>query len=97
MRAGFVGIVGGFLFLIIRGTLLWLLAPIGSLIWLVTFQWVGSGSVSLGCFLGWLDNNMAYVIQRGPLWWAFPKRPVGWIRARDKAAVTHRLRGYDFY
>lgn len=92
-----IGLGASFLLLVVRGVLLWLMVPIGSLIWMVTFQWTGTNRVSLGSFLGWVDNNLVYVLQRGPLRPFFPKPTVRWIRTRGRSEVTHRVHGIDFY
>lgn len=91
-----VGPFAGFLLLVIRGLLLWLLVPTGFLIWMVTLQWALRNRVSLGSFLGWLDNNLVYGLQRGPLRLFFRKPTVRWIPAKCRSEVTHRIRGVDF-
>lgn len=91
MKLNAGGVVAAFVVLAIRGALLWLIIPIGTLFWIVTLQGLGKTPVSLGAFLGWLDNNLAFRLVRGPLSPLFPTAPVKWVPARERAKVTHRI------
>ena len=95
MTRGSAGAVAKLVLLVIRGVLLWLVIPLGLVLWLVTFQWIGKRAVTLGAFLGWLDNNLVYLLQRGLLRPWFPVATVTWIRARDRSRTIHRVRGMD--
>ncbi|MFF2493447.1 hypothetical protein [Agromyces sp. NPDC058064] len=48
--------------LLIRGLLLWILIPVGTVLWLIVFGW--TAHVSLGTLLGWLDLNLTVVLHR---------------------------------
>lgn len=89
------GLIGAVLAYVIHGALLWLLVPIGTLVWLVTAQGMGPERVSPGAFLGWLDNNVAFILARGPLRVFLPTAPVKWIPASERSRVTHRIRFGD--
>jgi hypothetical protein len=91
VRPDALGLVGVFLLYVIRGYALWLLVPIGALVWLVTFQWVGVKRCSAGAFLGWLDNNLSFALVCGPLSPFFPTARVMWIPASERFGVTHRI------
>lgn len=91
MRPNALGAIGALLFLIVRGALLWFIVPLGALVWLLSFQWIGRERVSLGAFLGWLDNNFAFALVRGLFRPAFPTSKIAWIPARERSQVTHRI------
>ena len=91
MRPGTVGIIGAFGFLAIRGFLLWLVVPLGALVWLFSAQWLRTPQVTLGAYLGWIDNNLAFLLVRGPFSVSFPNSPVRWVPSKDRAAVKHRI------
>ena len=57
-----LGDVGALALLVIRGLLLWILIPVGLVLWLFIFGW--SARVGLGTFLGWLDLNLTVALQR---------------------------------
>lgn len=79
----------GLLLVLIRGVLLWALVPIGFVCWVLTVALV---RVPLPQFLGWLDNNLVFLLQRGPLRVGFPEPSVSWVYVRDIATVQHRIR-----
>ena len=91
MRPDALGVLGAFVVLTIRGFLLWLLVPIGTLVWLVALEGVGARRLSLFAFLGWLDNNLAFILVQGPLSPLFPTAPVKWIPASERFSVMHRI------
>lgn len=97
MRQGLSGVVGTLLFLTIHGILLWLVVPVGFLLWTLTLQGLGKRRTSLPVFLGWLDHNVLVALIRGPLRYFFVERPMDWIPPRDRAATTHRIRGMAFF
>lgn len=91
MKPGFFGVAAAVVVLSIRGALLWLLVPVGTLIWAFGFQWLGENRSSLGAFLGWLDLNLAFVLIQGPFSSLFPTAPAKWIPASERSKVTHRI------
>lgn len=95
MKTSALGAIAALLVLTVRGALLWLLVPIGTLVWMLTLQGVGKKRVSLGAFLGWLDNNLVFTLIRGPLSPLFPSAPVKWIPASQRFTVTHRIGAGD--
>ena len=97
MRRGPLGVLGAFLLLTVRGVLLWLIIPVGALVWLLTLQAARKKPVSLGAYLGWLDNNIVFVLVRGPFRLSFPDSPVTWIPASARFTVTHRIRFFDLF
>lgn len=91
MRPNAIGVLGALLFLFVRGAMLWFIVPVGALVWLITFQWIGKDRASLGAFLGWLDNNFAFALIRGPFRPASPTSTIAWIPASEISTVTHRI------
>ncbi|MFE6255915.1 hypothetical protein [Agromyces sp. NPDC057865] len=57
-----LGDTGVLALLVIRGLLLWIVLPVGFVLWLVIVSW--SARVGLGTFLGWLDVNITAALQR---------------------------------
>jgi hypothetical protein len=97
VRSKTLQVVAGVLLLIIRGVLLWLVIPVGTLIWIVSLQGFGPNKLGLGAFLGWIDNNLVFALERGPLRPLFPEPTVLWIPASERSRVTHRVRGMDLF
>jgi len=91
LRPGVVGTVGAFMLLTVRGFLLWLVIPFGTLAWGVSLQALRTPAVSLGAYLGWIDNNIAFLLVNGPFSLSFPHSPVRWVASKDRAAVKHRI------
>ncbi|MBN9633612.1 MAG: hypothetical protein J0I18_23940 [Actinobacteria bacterium] len=84
--------IAGVLLVLLRGLLLWLLIPLGTVAWILT-HWVSR--TGLGNFLGWLDNNMIAVLQRTVFRVGFPEPSCRWVRFRNIRSVKHRIRfGY---
>jgi hypothetical protein len=54
-------LVSVFALMVVRGLLLWILIPVGFLLWLL-FGWILG--VAPGQFLGWLDLNLIATLQR---------------------------------
>lgn len=77
--------IGALLLLFVRGVLLWLIVPVGFLIWLLTF-WRGA---SCGQVIGWVDWNCIAAIQRTLVRPFLPSR-LPWIAWRDRRDVSHR-------
>ena len=86
-----LGTIGALAFLTIRGILLWLIVPLGALIWVLTLQQLRETRVSLGAFLGWIDNNVAFVLVRGPFEPVFPTTRIAWIPTSKRSTVVHRI------
>ena len=87
-----IGEYAGFFLLIIRGILLWLVAPLSLLLWLIVGPLF---RIPLGPFLGWVDLNLMSAISSSVLrLWipraAYPSVPFGGARH-----VTHRMRFTD--
>ncbi|ANJ28384.1 hypothetical protein ATC03_18450 [Agromyces aureus] len=84
--------MAAFALLVIRGVLLWILIPVGFVLWLVIFGW--SARVGLGNFLGWLDLNLTAALQRAL---GLPTRTTGTLRKEEfvpmrlMQMVTHRI------
>ena len=83
--------MGALALLAIRGFLLWLVIPLGTLAWAVSFQALRTPAVTLGAYLGWIDNNIAFLLVNGPFSMSFPNSPVRWIPSANRAAVKHRI------
>ncbi|MDQ1546681.1 MAG: hypothetical protein QOH69_1585 [Actinomycetota bacterium] len=97
MNAKPSGVVPGVTLLVVRGILLWVLIPLGFVGWIVTLPWTYRQQVSLGGFLGWLDNNLVIAIARSLLRPWFPEPTLTWTSAKDIAEVTHRIGVLDPY
>ena len=95
MRSGAAGYSGAVLLFFFRGVLLWLVVTFGALDWVFTFQAARTPEVAIGAYLGWLDSNTVFLLQRGPLRFFFPTPTLKWIPGRLKGEVTHRIRGRD--
>jgi hypothetical protein len=89
-----VGPVAGMLLLVIRGILLWVLVPVGSVAWLLTLVRMRR---PLGEFLGWLDSNLIFLLERTVLRPLFPQPTQNWIPASEISAVKHRIGVLDPY
>ena len=83
----------GVLLVLIRGLLLWVLIPLGTIAWLFSLPW---SRCDPGNFLGWLDNNQIAVLQRYVLRIGFPRPGYAWVHFRDVRTVTHRIRFGDW-
>ena len=95
MRSGLAGYFGAVLLFVLRGVLLWLLVSLGALLWVFTLQAARTPGVTIGAYLGWLDNNAVFLLQRGPLRPFFPIPTLRWMPGRLKNGVSHRIRGKD--
>jgi len=85
--------VGGFVLLLVRGLLLWLVVPVAACVWLILAVHLRR-RVGLGQFIGWVDLNLIACLERGALRLFFPT-PAKWIPWSELAHVTHRLRWRD--
>ena len=97
LRMATVGVIPGLLLLILRGILLWIVIPLAFLAWLLLLPWLHSRRVTVGQFLGWVDNNFIAALQRSVLRPLFQSPPQHWIRAHDIERVTHRIGKLDLY
>ena len=95
MRRDAFGVLGVLVVMTVRGALLWLLVPIGTFIWVLTLEGARRPPVSLGAFLSWLDNNLAYGLVHRPMTPLFPTAPVKWIPASERSIVTHRISKWE--
>lgn len=82
------------LLLFARGMLLWLVVPLGSVVWLLVISW--RGKVTLGAFLGWLDLNLVAALQRSLLLLLF-QRPTIEFQPWRKVRTDHRMRMNDLF
>lgn len=87
---GFATASATFILLMIRGFLLWLMVPLGALVWLVVSPAFIKKGVTLGRFLGWLDWNLVVGLQRA-LAGGFPEKNP-WIPPSAMKNVEHRIR-----
>ena len=97
MRNDPIGVLGAFLLLTIMTALFWLIIPIGAFVWLLTLEATRRRPASLGAYLGWLTNNIVFVLVRGPFRLSFPDSPVKWIPASERSGVTNRIRFSDLF
>lgn len=83
--------------LFIRGVLLWLLVPLGFVVWVLGAVWLIGRGATLGKFLGWLDSNFIIILERTLLrpFFAEPTHP--WVPFADIAGVTHRVGPLDLF
>jgi hypothetical protein len=84
--------IAGFLLVLLRGILLWLLIPLGTVAWVLTLPFSRRG---LGNFLGWLDYNMIALLQRTVFRVGYPEPSCRWVHFRDLSTVKHRIRFGD--
>ncbi|GAA1822512.1 hypothetical protein [Agromyces salentinus] len=87
-----LGDVAALALLVLRGLLLWILIPLGFVLWLVIFGW--SARVGLGTFLGWLDLNLTAALQRAlglPVRGKGSKRSAEFVPMRLMQSVKHRI------
>jgi hypothetical protein len=84
----------GCLLLALRGVLLWIVVPIGIVVWLFLGVILRRRGVTLGQFLGWLDLNLVSVIERTVLR-PWVRSPLSWTSAAELPKVTHRVRPLD--
>jgi hypothetical protein len=78
--------------LAVRGLLLWILIPLGFVLWLLVFSW--TGRVGPGAFLAWLDLNLLAALQRVLLRSASGQPPmprVEFVPLRRLQFVSHRV------
>jgi hypothetical protein len=90
-REGFAA-VGVLALLVVRGLLLWILIPIGFVLWLLVFGW--TARVGLGAFIGWLDLNLVAALQRvliRPVSGQLPMPRVEFVPVRRVQSVSHRV------
>jgi hypothetical protein len=87
-------VMGGIVVLLIRGGLLWVVIPVGAVVWPFVALRLRRRDVTFGRYLGWLDLNLIACVQRMILR-PLVRAPADWVPARDMARVTHRLRAVD--
>ncbi len=85
------GSVAAVTLLVTRGILLWLVIPFGFISWICASRWMRVRQVSLGQFLGWVDNNLVAGLQRSALRPLFRDPPQPWVRVRDIPHVRRRI------
>lgn len=82
------------LLLAIRGVLLWLLIPLGTIYWLMVWPILRRRQVHLLQLLGWIDVNLVAAIERTILR-PLISEPLPWTPASALPRVTHRIRLTD--
>ena len=92
MNSNTVGPFAGLALLVTRGVLLWIVIPIGFIAWSLSVAW---SRHSLGQFLGWVDLNLVWILERTLLRPLFPRPSQGRVRANDISKVTHRVGALD--
>lgn len=93
-RGQAVAAVGGFALLVVRGVLLWLVAPAGFVWWLVAWPWFRSRRVRLGQVLGWLDLNLIAAISHSLLR-PLLRQPARYWTVDEMPTITHRILASD--
>lgn len=83
--------VVGFVLLLLRGVLLWVIVPIGLVVWMIVGGSLRRRGVGCGQFLSWLDLNLIAMIERTVLR-PLVRAPFPWTPAADLPRVTHRIR-----
>ena len=76
------------LILMIRGVLLWIVIPVATLFWIVSF-W--TTKASLGACLGWFDLNLNALIQRVLLRPFVRNPPATWEMWSKMVSTEHRI------
>jgi hypothetical protein len=89
--------IAGLFLLVVRGVLLWLVIPIGSIAWVLTLSLPFRRGVSLSHFLAWIDINLLAVVQKTLLCPLIPQPTVKSIPAASIAKVTHRIGALDLH
>lgn len=80
----------------IRGVLLWLVVPLSFLVWLIGGFWLWSDRAPLGRFMGWIDSNLVFSLERTILRPVFPEPTHKWVPFASVSTVTHRIGHLDF-
>jgi hypothetical protein len=89
--------LAGFVLLVIRGFLLWVLIPLSVVAWFVGAWWFIPNHVTLDQFLGWIDNNFVVGLERSILRPFFPQPTIPWVPFADIRKVTHRIGAQDLF
>lgn len=87
-----IGEYAGFFLLIVRGLLLWLVAPLSLLLWLIVGPLF---RIPLGAFLGWVDLNLMAAISSSVLRPWLPRAAYPWVPVGGARRVRHRMRFTD--
>jgi hypothetical protein len=90
-----MSIAAGFVLLLVRGLLLWLLVPLALLVWVLGWPWWRHQGVSIGAFLGWLDLNLIALLQRTLLRPLFRATRRPWVPVSEAHEVDHRIAFLD--
>ncbi|KRE24908.1 hypothetical protein ASG80_22580 [Agromyces sp. Soil535] len=86
-----LAVISVFALMVVRGLLLWILNPVGFLLWLL-FGWILG--VGPGQFLGWLDLNLIATLQRvliHPINGEWPMPRVAFVSIGMLRSVRHRV------
>ena len=76
--------------LIVRGVLLWVVIPLGLVVWVGLTPWVLPRRISLGQFWGWLDLNLVAGLHRSIFRAVFATR-LPWVGWNQLPSVQHRV------
>jgi hypothetical protein len=85
----------GLALLLVRGLLLWLVVPMGFLVWVFGWPYWFSRQVELGAFLGWLDLNTIALLQRTLLRPLFRAARLPWTPLHEAAELVHCISFVD--
>lgn len=83
--------------LYLRGLLLWVLVPLGFLVWVVGAVWLVPRGATLRSFLGWLDIQLVVTLQLSILRPFFSEPSISEVRFADIATLGHRVGALDLY
>jgi hypothetical protein len=82
--------VSGFLFLCVRGLLLWIVVPVAALAWMVGWPYWHHKRVGISQMLGWADLNLAAGLMR-TIFRPVVQDPLRWCPLDEAGTVTHRV------
>lgn len=78
----------------IRGLLLWIVIPVGTLAWIFVVVWM---RVSLGAFLGWIDINVFCALGRIFALQRFGVEIFDWVPWSEARSLKHRIVFLDLW
>jgi hypothetical protein len=88
--------LGTLVLLTVRGLLLWVIVPLGLLLWPFVAARLRKRGVGLGQFLGWVDLNLISAIQRSLARSLFDT-PIPWLPLSAASDVSHRIHKLDAF
>ena len=87
-------LVSGLVLLSLRGVLLWIVVPIGSLSWVAFWPLMRRNRIGLAQFIGWVDLNLVAGLQRSILR-PLVRHALPWTPVAALPGVTHRVGWID--